>query len=118
MTVQAKAALVGVAFLRRWVRASRQTPLRGCADVVMPKSRRNTRRERPNILVTGTPGTGKTTLAAALAAATGLQHVDVGAAIREQSLHSGWDEEFQCHIVDEDKARVVRWTSHNSVAYT
>jgi adenylylsulfate kinase-like enzyme len=62
-------------------------------------------RERPNILVTGTPGTGKTTLAAALAAATSLRHVDVGTAIREQSLHSGWDEEFQCHVVDEDKAR-------------
>ena len=62
-------------------------------------------RERPNILVTGTPGTGKTTLAAALAAATSLRHVDVGLAIREQSLHSGWDEEFQCHLVDEDKAR-------------
>ena len=57
-------------------------------------------------------------MAAALAAATGLQHVDVGAAIREQSLHSGWDEEFECHIVDEDKARVVQRTSHNSVAHT
>ena len=59
---------------------------------------------RVNILVTGTPGTGKTSLAAGLAAATGLRHVDVGVAIKEQELHSGWDEEFQCHIVDEDKA--------------
>lgn len=62
-------------------------------------------RPRPNILVTGTPGCGKTSLASALAAATGLAHLDVGAAIRDQGLHSGWDEEFQCHIVDEDKAR-------------
>jgi len=56
-----------------------------------------------NILITGTPGTGKTSLAEAAAAALGLVHVDVGKAIREQELHSGWDEEFQCVLVDEDK---------------
>ena len=79
---------------------------RTCLILTMGKTRRaQPPRERPNILVTGTPGTGKTTLAAALAAATSLRHVDVGLAIREQSLHSGWDEEFQCHLVDEDKAR-------------
>jgi hypothetical protein len=61
----------------------------------------------PNVLITGTPGTGKTTLAEAVATASGLAHVDVGKAIREQELHSGWDEEFQCHIVDEDKARAA-----------
>ncbi len=59
----------------------------------------------PNVLITGTPGTGKTTTAEAVAAAVGATHVDVGKAIREQELHSGWDEEFDCHIVDEDKAR-------------
>jgi hypothetical protein len=62
-------------------------------------------RALPNILITGTPGTGKTTTAEAVAAALGLTHVDVGKAIREQELHSGWDEKFECHIVDEDKAR-------------
>jgi len=65
-------------------------------------------RKRPNILVTGTPGTGKTTLAAAVAAASGLTHVDVGTAIREQELHCGWDDDFECHIVDEDKVRETR----------
>ena len=58
---------------------------------------------KPNILITGTPGTGKTTTASAFAAAAGLVHVDVGAAIKEQELHQGWDDDFQCHIVDEDK---------------
>jgi adenylate kinase len=58
-----------------------------------------------NVLITGTPGTGKTSTAAAVAAATGLRHLDVGAAIKDQSLHCGWDEDFQCHIVDEDKVR-------------
>jgi len=62
-------------------------------------------RARANILITGTPGTGKTTLGEELAAATGLVHLDVGKAIREQELHCGWDDEFECHTVDEDKAR-------------
>lgn len=60
------------------------------------------------MLLTGTPGTGKTSTAAAVAAATGLRHIDVGDAIKTQSLHSGWDDEFECHIVDEDKARAWR----------
>lgn len=60
-------------------------------------------RREPNVLVTGTPGTGKTTTAAQVAAAVGLAHVDVGAAVREHELHSGWDAEWDCHVVDEDK---------------
>lgn len=38
-----------------------------------------------------------------LAEATGMRHVDVGKWVREQSLHSGRDEEFDCYFVDEDK---------------
>ena len=33
---------------------------------------------RPNILVTGSPGTGKTTTAAMIAEKTGLKHINVG----------------------------------------
>ncbi|XLS47273.1 hypothetical protein HN51_021631 [Arachis hypogaea] len=36
------------------------------------------RRKRPNILVTGTPGTGKTTTCTALAEAIQLRHINVG----------------------------------------
>jgi adenylate kinase family enzyme len=68
----------------------------------------------PNILITGTPGTGKTTTAEAVAAALGLTHVDVGKAIREQELHSGWDDKFECHIVDEDKARSANAAATNA----
>lgn len=58
---------------------------------------------RPNVLVTGTPGTGKTTTCEMLVEATGMRHVDVGKLVREQSLHTGRDEEFDCYLVDEDK---------------
>lgn len=59
-------------------------------------------RKRPNILVTGTPGTGKTTMATALAEATQLCHVNVGELVRQKNLHDGWDEDFECHIINED----------------
>ena len=59
----------------------------------------------PNVLITGTPGTGKTTTAAEVAQMTGWQHINIGDWVKEKELHSGWDDEFDCWIVDEDKAR-------------
>ncbi|KAK3036838.1 hypothetical protein RJ639_031316 [Escallonia herrerae] len=46
-------------------------------------------RKRPNILVTGTPGTGKTMTALAVAEATELRHVNVSDLVKERSLHDG-----------------------------
>lgn len=60
-------------------------------------------RTRPNILVTGTPGTGKTVLASELAQRTGLTYVNVGDLAKEKDLYEGWDEEFNCHVLDEDR---------------
>ena len=60
-------------------------------------------KQRPNVLVTGTPGTGKSTTCEQIAEATGLQYVDVGGIVKSQELHSGWDDEFSCYIIDEDK---------------
>jgi adenylate kinase len=65
-------------------------------------------RSAPNVLVTGTPGTGKTTLSEQVAAATGLKHINIGDLVKEQQLHNGWDEEFECFVIDEDKARTCR----------
>lgn len=58
---------------------------------------------KPNILITGTPGTGKTTTAEQIASQTGFRHINVGEWVKDKGLHSGWDEEFQCYTLDEDK---------------
>ena len=61
-------------------------------------------RTRPNILVTGTPGTGKTVTAHTLAEKTGLNYINVGDLAKEKHLYDGWDEEYGCQVLDEDKA--------------
>ncbi|CEG47276.1 adenylate kinase isoenzyme 6-like [Plasmopara halstedii] len=58
----------------------------------------------PNILVTGTPGTGKTSMCQQLAERSQfLTHVNVGELIKEKGLHNGRDEDFDCFVLDEDK---------------
>ncbi|KAM1002630.1 hypothetical protein EV1_002951 [Malus domestica] len=59
-------------------------------------------RTRPNILVTGTPGTGKTTTSSALAEATQLRHINVGDLVKAKNLHDGWDDELDCYVINED----------------
>ncbi|XP_010483677.1 PREDICTED: adenylate kinase isoenzyme 6 homolog [Camelina sativa] len=61
-----------------------------------------TSRLRPNLLITGTPGTGKSTTAAALAEATNLKYICIGDLVKEKNLHDGWDSQFKCHIINED----------------
>ncbi len=57
----------------------------------------------PNVLITGTPGTGKTSLASLVAGQSGFQHIEVGKWVKERGLHDGWDSELQCFVLDEDK---------------
>ena len=60
-------------------------------------------RSHPNVLVTGTPGTGKTCTCAQIAERAGLRHVNVTELVAERGLHRGRDEEWDSLIFDEDK---------------
>ena len=62
-------------------------------------------RTSPNIIVTGTPGVGKTVHCEQLAEETGLKHLSVNKIVKERGCHEGYDEELQTWIVDEDKVR-------------
>lgn len=61
-------------------------------------------RTKPNILVTGTPGTGKTTTCSLLAddPSLNLRHINLGELVKQKNLHDGWDDEFECYILNED----------------
>ncbi|KAK1835823.1 putative pos9-activating factor fap7 protein [Podospora conica] len=60
-------------------------------------------RTTPNIIITGTPGVGKTSHCALLAERTGLRHLAVNDVAKARDCHDGWDDELQSWIVDEDK---------------
>lgn len=70
-------------------------------------------RTSPNIIVTGTPGVGKTTHCEVLAERTGLRHLSVNQIVKDRECHEGWDEEYQSWIVDEDK---VTFSSSSSIS--
>ena len=58
---------------------------------------------RVNILVTGTPGTGKSVTAKAIAEALKMEHLPVSQLAKDLEAYEGWDDERECHILDEDK---------------
>ena len=64
-------------------------------------------RKLPNIVVTGTPGTGKTSHAQAFLEACPWRytHLNVGEIVKEKGCHEGWNEEWQSYDVDDDRVR-------------
>lgn len=69
-------------------------------------------RTSPNIVITGTPGVGKTSHCEVLAEKTGLKHLSVNQIVKEKECHEGWDEKYQSWVVDEDKVCLRIYPSH------
>ncbi|KAK2146122.1 hypothetical protein LSH36_631g02095 [Paralvinella palmiformis] len=64
----------------------------------------SSRTHGPNILLTGTPGTGKTTLGTELGPQrTGLNYINIGDVAKEEELYDGYDAEYHCPVLDEDR---------------
>lgn len=57
------------------------------------------------IAITGTPGTGKTEVAKALAKRLGWWYVSLNELAEEEGFYKGYDEERMCKIVDLDRMR-------------
>ena len=88
-----------------------------------PGSKAKTMAERPGrsttrtlnrvLLVLGTPGVGKTTLAQGLSFKLGLQMVDLGVLVRREKLHTGFDKSRKAFVVDQGRVsrRLERLTN-------
>ncbi|WAR00216.1 KAD6-like protein [Mya arenaria] len=63
----------------------------------------NVRPGGPNILITGTPGTGKSTLGAELAQRCSLHYINVGELAKQEQLYDGFDQEYQCPVLSEEQ---------------
>ncbi|XP_022914403.2 adenylate kinase isoenzyme 6 [Onthophagus taurus] len=63
----------------------------------------NPSRVVPNILVTGTPGVGKSTLCSKLSELTGLKWLEISKIAIENNCLEEYDEVYQCPVLDEDK---------------
>ncbi len=57
------------------------------------------------IIVTGTPGTGKTSVSRLLAEKLGCIHLDVSRYVIENRMYVSYDEERQSYVIDEDRVR-------------
>jgi adenylate kinase len=65
-------------------------------------------KQSPVIIITGTPGTGKSTHAQLLVdeSPVPLQHINVGQMVKDKGFYHDFDEQWQSYTVDEDKARI------------
>ena len=71
-------------------------------------------KRRPNILITGTPGTGKSSLAeAVLHNFDGLKHLNISEIIKERRLGDRFNEEWQTWEFDDDKVLTIRIKSNH-----
>ncbi|KAE8348345.1 AAA domain-containing protein [Aspergillus coremiiformis] len=60
-------------------------------------------RTSPNVIITGTPGVGKTVHCEQLAHDTGLRHLSINQIAKDRDCFETYDDELETWIVDEDK---------------
>jgi adenylate kinase len=64
-------------------------------------------RQAPNILITGTPGTGKSSLAEMLTHNfDGLKHLNISEIIKERKLGDHYNAEWDTWEFDDDKVQI------------
>jgi adenylate kinase len=95
--------------MRRMEKAGK---IKGLGNVKKPEKQEEKRQQgkaaglarKPKVvLVTGTPGTGKTTLAKMLAKKLAMKYIDVNQIIKERGLSEGYDAKRAAKIVDTKK---------------
>jgi broad-specificity NMP kinase len=62
-------------------------------------------RTSPNVIITGTPGVGKTVHCEQLAQDIGLKHLSINQVAKDRGCFDEYDEELKTWVVDEDKVR-------------
>lgn len=67
----------------------------------------NSDNEKKAIIVSGTPGTGKTTLSKELVKRFDLEYIDVNEIIKSEKLSDGFDEKRNCDIIDTEKLNEI-----------
>ena len=71
------------------------------------KSRKSGQRTKPNILIAGTPGTGKSSLCEKIReimpAEGHVKVINLGEFAKENDFLGDWDDKYECHEIDEDK---------------
>lgn len=60
-------------------------------------------RTSPNVIITGTPGVGKTVHCEQVAQEIGLKHLSVNQIAKDRDCYETYDEELKTWVVDEDK---------------
>ena len=55
---------------------------------------------------------GKSTLANELAQRSGLNYVNIGEVAKDNELYDGFDEQYQTHIIDEDRVSMATDSYH------
>ena len=60
-------------------------------------------RVNPNILITGTPGVGKSKFAELLQSKIGVKVINVGHFAKENNMLGEWDDKYQSHELQEDE---------------